>query len=94
MDSKDEISEERAGVVLFDKSVTRGTRATVRIWFLGYSRGANTFGSGLNFRPTYRSHTFSISDGVDIGHSKSKTTTKTLPSVPLPPLLLPRFGGN
>ena len=51
--------------------------------FVGYSLGNNGYvqeGQGFNYiQPTYRSHTLSVSYGMDIGYANWETKTRVLP---------------
>jgi RHS repeat-associated protein len=59
--------------------------------FVGYSLGSNAYyKDGYKpISPTYRSHSLSLSEGMDIGHSKYETKTYALPIPPWIGLLLP-----
>jgi len=70
-----------------------GTQFDAGVLFFGYSYSSNSHSDLLFSAPTYNSQTLSISDpfGWDIGIAISKSRTFTMPYVPLPSLLLPKF---
>ncbi|MGQ1910810.1 hypothetical protein ACT3CE_13610 [Marinifilum sp. RC60d5] len=63
--------------------------------FLGYSLASNAYyKDGFKpIAPTYRSHTLSVSNGMDVGYSDYKSKTYVFPIIPWIGLLIPKIPG-